>query len=242
MEKQTKAPLLNHLSELRTRLIRIIAALVVATMVSMLFARRILVFLMLPYGAQLKVIGPTESVAVVLRVAAICGVGIALPYVLLQIWGYISPGLRANERRLAIFLIPSALALFIAGAAFAWYTLIPSAIHFLAGFYPEIFKTEWTSENYIPFVTTLLFWFGLSFELPLIAFLLSKLRLLSASLMLRGWRFAILAIMVLAALATPTVDPFNMLLFAAPIIVLYFVSILLAWLARFDRLGSGSRG
>ena len=223
---------LEHLGELRTRIIRIAVVLVVASGICLVFTPQVLTMILRPYGAQLKVISPTEGVSNYIRIGLTCGVILAMPYILLEVWWFVSPGLLDRERRFAWAVIPSAFLLFLGGAAFAWFLLIPTAIRFLATFSLGIFKTEWTSENYIPFVTALLFWIGVSFEMPLLAFFLAKIRVLSARLLLKVWRYAIVLICIVAAIITPTVDPFNMMLVALPLVALYFVSILLAALAR----------
>jgi sec-independent protein translocase protein TatC len=122
--------------------------------------------------------------------------------------------------------------LFLAGSAFAWFVMIPVAVRFLSGFLPGVFKAQWTVERYYPFVLSLLFWVGICFELPLVAFVLAKLRIVTAGLLLKGWRIAIVLITVVSAIITPTVDAFNMMLVALPLMVLYFLSILLAAMAQ----------
>jgi sec-independent protein translocase protein TatC len=109
--------------------------------------------------------------------------------------------------------------------------MLPAAIGFLSTFQSDIFHTDWRADAYIPFVTSLLFWIGVSFETPLIIFFLAKLHVVTWKKLLKGWRFAIVIIAVLAAVITPTVDPFNMMLVMAPLILLYFLSVFLARLA-----------
>jgi sec-independent protein translocase protein TatC len=222
----------DHLGELRVRLIRILVALVAASGVSLAFTDRLLRLLLAPYGSPLMVIGPTEGVSVYLRIALTAGASVTLPYALLELWGFVRPGLHRSERRYVRVLVPCSLALFLAGAAFAWFLLIPAAIRFLASFAPEAFRVQWTSERYVPFVTSLLFWIGACFQLPLAAWLLARLRIVSARLLLSGWRYAMVLVAVAAAVITPTVDPFNMMLVAVPLAGLYFVSVLVAALAR----------
>jgi len=226
---------LDHLVELRKRLIRVGVALVVLGGVSLYFTPHILKLLILPYGSQLKVIGPTESIAVYLQIALTCAAAVGMPYILLEIWGFVSPGLLPRERRFAYVMVPAGVILFLVGVSFAWFFMIPAAVRFLANFSPDIFKTEWTSQNYIPFVTSLLFWIGVCFELPLVVFFLAKMRIVNARLLLRVWRVAVVGIVIAAAVITPTVDPFNLMLVAVPLVVLYFLSILLAALAQRDR-------
>jgi sec-independent protein translocase protein TatC len=223
--------LLDHLDELRKRLTRIFIALAVCAGLSLIFAEPLLKVLVKPYGGLLQIIGPTEGVSIYLRVALTAGAVLAMPYMLWELWGFIAPGLLPRERRYVYMLIPAATGLFLIGVGFAWFMMIPAAITFLASVAPQIFKTEWTADLYVPFITSLLFWVGVSFETPLIVFFLAKVHIVTARQLLNSWRYAIVAIAVIAALITPTVDPFNMGLVMAPLIVLYFISILLAALA-----------
>ncbi len=232
MRAEKKMAFLEHLRELRRRIIRTACIIAVATGVGLYFTPQIITLLIAPYGNHLKVIGPTEGISNYLRIGLTAGVAASLPYILLEIWGFVSPGLMRRERRFVYYFIPAAFLLFAAGAAFAWFLMIPSAVRFLANFSPALFETEWTSQNYIPFVTALLFWIGVCFELPLAVFVLAKLRVLNARILLKGWRYAIIIICVAAAIITPTVDPFNMMLVALPVIGLYFFSIFLAVLAQ----------
>jgi sec-independent protein translocase protein TatC len=127
--------------------------------------------------------------------------------------------------------VPFATLLFFIGVLFAWYILTPAAVGFLSTWQPEIFIQQWQSREYIPFVTSLVFWVGLSFETPLIIFIMTKLGLVTPQFLLKQWRFAIVIIAIAAAMITPTVDPFNMGLVMLPLIVLYGLSILLSYLA-----------
>ena len=232
MMRKEASSFLDHLGEARRRLMRVLAVLLVTGGAGLALAPRVLKLLLAPYGSQLVVLGPTEGISMYLRVGLLFGTAAALPYGLFELWRFIAPGLLPRERRYAYPIIPAAMVLFIAGATFAWLVLIPTAIRFLAGFMPELFKVQWTSERYIPFVTALLFWIGLCFELPLAAFVLAKLRVVNARMLLKAWRYAVVLISVAAAVITPTVDPFNMALVALPLVGLYFLSILVAAIAR----------
>ncbi|MFZ4617846.1 MAG: twin-arginine translocase subunit TatC [Rectinemataceae bacterium] len=219
---------MDHLVELRNRLLRTALVFLALFALALYLTPELLKLLIEPYGAQLKVIGPTESVTAWLQVALSSAAALALPYALVELWAFVTPGLLPKERAFVGWMIPAGLGLFALGTAFAWYFMIPAAIQFLSGFSPEIFKTEWTSQNYIPFVTSLLFWIGLCFELPLLVFVLARLGIVTARLLLRVWRFAVVGIVALSAVITPTVDPFNLALVSVPLVALYFVSILLA--------------
>lgn len=225
-------PLLEHLRELRNVFIKCGIALAVTTTISFIFTTPILQFLISPYGGILETIDPTENVTTYFRVALTAGAVLAMPFLVYFVWSFIAPGLKDNEKRYVRIVVPGATFLFLLGVAFAWGLMLPAAIGFLSTFEPEIFKTSWRAAAYIPFVTSLMFWIGVAFELPLIVFFLAKLKIVTARQLLSWWRFAIVAIAIVAAVITPTVDPFNMALVMAPLIFLYFLSIGLAKLAR----------
>ena len=225
-------PIMGHLRELRGVLVKCAIVLVITTLISLTFTTQILQFLIAPYGGILETIDPTENVTTYFRVALTSGAVLAMPFLVYFIWSFIAPGLEDKEKRYVRFIVPGATILFVLGVAFAWGIMLPAAIGFLAGFEPEIFKTSWRASAYIPFVTSLMFWIGVAFELPLIVFFLAKLKIVTAKQLLGWWRFAVVGAAVVAAVITPTVDPFNMMLVMGPLIFLYFLSIALAKLAR----------
>ncbi|MFN2134371.1 MAG: twin-arginine translocase subunit TatC, partial [Candidatus Promineifilaceae bacterium] len=144
--------LLEHLNELRKRLVWVAAAVVLCTILSFIFAEQILNFLLVPYAqatganasATLQTLRPTEGIETYFKVSLLLGVSVAMPIILVQFWLFISPGLTPSERRYIYIFVPSALVLFLLGMAFAWFVLAPAAIFFLANFMPEIFTTDWT--------------------------------------------------------------------------------------------------
>jgi sec-independent protein translocase protein TatC len=225
-------PIMGHLRELRNVLVKCAIVLVITTTISLAFTTQILQFLIAPYGNILETLDPTENVTTYFRVALVSGAVLAMPFLIYFIWSFIAPGLEAKEKRYVRFIVPGATILFVLGVAFAWSIMLPAAIGFLSSFEPEIFKTSWRASAYIPFVTALMFWIGVAFELPLIVFFLAKLKIVTAKQLLGWWRFAIVGAAVVAAVITPTVDPFNMALVMGPLVLLYFLSIVLAKLAR----------
>ena len=225
-------PIMGHLRELRGVLVKCAIVLVITTVISLAFTTQILQFLIAPYGSILETIDPTENVTTYFRVALVSGAVLAMPFLVYFIWSFIAPGLEMKEKRYVRFIVPGATILFLLGVAFAWAIMLPAAIGFLASFEPDIFRTSWRAAAYIPFVTALMFWIGVAFELPLIVFFLAKLKIVTAKKLLSWWRFAFVAAAIVAALITPTVDPFNMALVMGPLIFLYFLSIGLAKLAR----------
>jgi sec-independent protein translocase protein TatC len=228
MSPESRMSFMQHLIELRNRLIKSFGALVVTTIVCAIFTPQILQFLIAPYGSVLQTIDPTENVSIYFRVAIMSGAILAMPVFVYQLWKFIVPGLEPKETKYIHLLVPGATLLFLVGVAFAWGVMLPSAIGFLANFQSDIFHTDWRADAYIPFVTSLLFWIGVSFETPLIIFFLAKLHVVTWRQLLKGWRFAIVACSIVAAVITPTVDPFNMLLVMVPLVLLYFLSVFLA--------------
>lgn len=220
--------ILEHLNELRKRLTWAVAGLVVGTIISFIFTEPLLLFLIAPYGDAVQAISPTEPIETYFKVALVSGAVLAMPVILYQIWLFVAPALEKNERRFVYIFIPAALIMFALGILFSWFVLLPAAITFLSGFLPEIFLTEWTASEYISFTTTFLFWIGVSFEMPLVVYLFARAGLVTAQTLREQWRVAIVAIAILAAAVTPSVDPVTMLLTMAPLLVLYGLSILLA--------------
>jgi sec-independent protein translocase protein TatC len=224
---------LDHLRELCRRLFHIVAALLITTMASVFLAKRVLVFLIAPMGNTLpQALKPTESIVNYMKVALICGVTLAMPFIVYEIGAFLMPALTKQERRYLLVLVPGATLCFLAGVAFAYYLTIPSAIPFLQGFLSDIIQQNWAVGDYLSFVTSLLFWIGVAFELPLFVFILAKLGIVDARFLRKNFKFAVLIIAIIAAAITPTVDPFNMMLVMAPLLLLYLVGILLAMIAR----------
>jgi sec-independent protein translocase protein TatC len=230
--------LLEHLNELRIRLTWAAAGLLVATVISFAFAEPLLRFLLWPYatsvsgGAQLQTLRPTEGIETFFKVALLSGGILSMPLILYQFWLFIAPGLTSKERRYVFVFIPSALLLFGLGIAFAWYVLVPAAVLFLANFMPDVFRTEWQSQEYIGFLITMLFWIGVSFEMPVVIYFVARLGIVTAQTLREQWRVALVAIAVIAAAITPSIDPITMLLTMAPLVVLYGLSIILAHIGQ----------
>lgn len=220
--------ILQHLGELRVRLTWAAGGLAIAVVISFFFAEQLLTILIEPYGERLQTLSPTEGIQTYFRVALVAGVTIAMPWLLYQTWLFIEPGLHGHEKRYVYIFIPGAFFLFLMGVSFAWFILLPSAISFLSTFMPTIFSAEWTSQEYIGFATSFMLWLGIAFELPLIIFFMARFGIVTSKMLRQQWRIAIVAIAVLAAIITPSIDPITMLLTMLPLLILYFLSILLA--------------
>lgn len=222
----------GHLAELRNRLFRIVISLIITTFFSFIFAEKLMVYLAQPIGGldQLISIEVTENVGVYMKVALLSGVILAFPFVLYQLLAFILPGLLPKERRWVLWSIPFATIFFLSGVAFAYYVMLPAALPFLISF--TGIRTLPRPNNYFNFVTGLLFWIGICFETPLLVFILAKVRIVSASMLAKQWRIALVLIAVLSAVITPTPDPVNMGLLMLPLALLYLLSILFAAIAR----------
>lgn len=218
----------SHIGELRARLLRAVIALVLTTLLSFAFAEKIIRFLAVPIGGleNLLAIEVTENVGVFMRVSLLSGFIFALPFIVYQILAFIVPGLKQSERKWLYLAIPVATILFMGGVAFANFVMLPTAIPFLVNFLGT--PTTPRLSNYLNFVTNLMFWIGLSFEAPLVIFILAKLKLVTPKGLLKQWRIAIVIISIMAAVISPTVDPINMGLVMLPLIMLYLLSILFA--------------
>jgi sec-independent protein translocase protein TatC len=219
--------LLEHLAELRQRVFKSFAVLVIGTLVGLLIATPVMEYLQRPYGREFTVLGPTGGVVAYFRVALTIGAVLAIPLVTYQLLMFVLPGLMPKERRIVLTALPAFTILFIIGAAFAWFILIPPALGFLEGFQPTLFKPEWTTDQYLGFVTSLIFWMGVAFEMPLVFFVMALIGVVTAPSLVKNWRVAIVISAIAAALITPTVDPVNMFLVMGPLLTLYILSILL---------------
>ncbi len=220
--------ILEHLNELRIRITWAAAGLLIAVVVGFLFTEQILNILRAPYGESLQTLSPTEGIQTYFRIALFTGATLSMPWILYQLWLFIRPGLHDNEKRYVYVFIPSATILFLTGVGFSWFILLPSAIKFLSTFMNDIFSAEWTSQEYIGFATSFLFWIGVSFEIPLVVYFLALFGIVSSGTLREHWRVAVVVVAVLAAVITPSIDPLTMLLTMFPLLLLYLLSILLA--------------
>ena len=227
----------QHLTELRKRLLFAVGGIVIGVVITMIFANQILDLLAKPIGGfeSLLSIEVTENIGVFMRVTLLGGFILSLPFTFVQLYLFVQPALEPNERRWVLLAVPLAVGLFLVGAGFSYLVMLPNAIPVLVQFYgPEVLP-KW--KDYVDFVTSLVFWSGISFEMPLVAFVLARIGIISAAQLLKGWRVAIIVIALAAAIITPTGDPINMIILMVPLILLFALSILLAALAKKDKQG-----
>jgi sec-independent protein translocase protein TatC len=171
-----------------------------------------------------------------MRVSLLTAFAVTLPYLILEIWLFVAPGLSRDSRIFGLYAIPIAVIFFIGGMAFAYFVLLPQAIPFLVNF--GGITSQIRPSSYIRFVTSIMFWIGIAFQFPLIIYVLARVGLIRAQVLSSNWRLAVVIIAVLSAMITPTIDPVNMALVMGPMIVLYFFGIMLAKLAERTRARS----
>lgn len=231
----TRQTMWEQMDELRRHLLRSLLALILTTLFSFAFTQKIVEFLAQPVGglSALTAIDPTESIGVFMRVALFSGIALAIPYIAFEMWLFAAPGLKPFERKMGLAAIPLASVFFIGGAAFTFFLMIPAAMPFLTEFMGV--KTELRPQSYFSFVTGLMFWIGLSFEFPLVIYVLSAIGFVQPKALTEQWRLAVVVIAIIAAMVTPTIDPVNQGLVMAPLILLYFFSIGLSYIAQAGR-------
>jgi len=173
-------------------------------------------------------VDPTEGFVTYFRVALVLGLVLAIPVILYQVVAFVLPALRRRERRYLYLLLPGAALMFALGLTFGYFVVLPRSINFLAEFMIQYAEPNWRLLNYIAFVTNLLFLVGVVFLTPLVVYILSKLGIVSPAFLTRYRRHAIVVLSVLAAVLTPTPDPFTMFIVLIPMILLYELGILLA--------------
>ncbi len=232
---QQPSTLIEHIDALRKHLLRMVLALVIGIAICAAFTSQLIDLLARPIGGikTLQAIDVTESVGTFMLVALVAGFALALPYIAFELWLFAAPGLRARARKLGLLGIPLALIFFLGGMAFAYFLLLPTALPFLLGFMG--IHTIPRVSSYVKFVTGLLFWIGIAFEFPLVIYVVTLMGLIKPRSLAKQWRYAIIIIAILSAAITPTVDPVNMSLVMLPMILLYFLSIGLSFLAAAGR-------
>jgi sec-independent protein translocase protein TatC len=232
MSDRAAMSILEHLSELRSRLLKAIIALAVGVVVGTFLTPRVLKLLVAPLGDQVPIaIAPTETPAVYFKVSIVIGLVFAMPVIVYQLFRFVAPGLEPHERRYLLIGAPIAALSFAAGVAFAALVLVPAAMPFLRGFLADIVEQRYSINRYVSFVSTVLLWAGLVFETPLVMFFLAKLGVATPSGFAKARRVVVIGAAAGAAVITPTTDPINMLLIMGPFLLLYELGILLARLA-----------
>jgi sec-independent protein translocase protein TatC len=231
---------LEHLEELRRRIIWSAISMAGGFAICYYFHEQMYDLMQKPIMKALKSHGldqklvylnPTDPFNMYLKVSFIAGLFLASPFVLYQVWLFIAPGLYKNERKYVTPFMFSTVGLFVAGGIFGFKMVYPAALDFLIG-YSHQFAPMITISEYTDLFMTIIVGLGLVFEMPILVFFLALVGIVSANWMWKNLRYSILVIFVIAAIITPTTDIMNMCLFAAPMILLYIVSIGVAWLVH----------
>jgi sec-independent protein translocase protein TatC len=175
--------------------------------------------------------GVTSAFMVYIQVSLYAGIALAVPFLFYQVWAFVSPGLYKHEKKYITPILTMATLFFIAGAAFAYRIAFPGAADYLLGLAEDGgFRTLLDAEEYLNLIIIIMLGLGIVFQIPTVSFILGRIGLVTPGMMLKGWRYAVMAIMIIAAVLTPTPDAVNMLMFAGPMMALYFLSIGIVWL------------
>jgi sec-independent protein translocase protein TatC len=230
-----EAPLLEHLVELRTRLVRCLIAVGVGFAACYAFAERLLDVLLkpltdvMPAGSKLIATSLPETFFTVMKLALVAGVFVASPYIFYQLWKFAAPGLYKEERKIIVPVAISSAICFVGGALFGYFIVFPFGFKFFVDYASDYITVMPTISAYFSLAVTLLFAFGLIFELPVFIFFLTSLGLVSTKALRKFRRWAILLSFIVAAILTPTPDAINQLLMAGPMVVLYELGIWVSW-------------
>jgi sec-independent protein translocase protein TatC len=233
-ESAGKMSFLDHLDELRRRLVACAISLAVGTLVAVVFIDRIFDFIMrplyerLPKGSTLIYTEPTEAFMLKVKIALLGGLVIGAPLIMYQLWRFIAPGLYAHEKRFALPFIVMSTSFFVGGAAFNHYVLFPIAWSFLAGFSNDYMMFMPRIEPVFSLYAMLMLAMALVFEMPAVVLVLARMGVVTAGFLWRHIKYAVLIIFIVAAVITPTGDMVTQSLMAGPMVVLYLLSILLA--------------
>jgi sec-independent protein translocase protein TatC len=226
LPNEVEMPLVDHLEELRQRVLRSLLAVVVSALVCLLAVKPLVRLLEVPaQGIHFLQLAPGEFLFVSLKVAGYAGLTLALPYVLFQLLAFVLPGLTIRERRLIAPAVAGSAVLFLAGIAFAGWALVPAALRFLVSYGADVVEPLWSIERYLDFVLLLMLATGLAFQLPVLQLLLGVLGLVRWRTMLGAWRWVVLGSALAGAVLTPSTDPITMLLLAGAITALFLIGV-----------------
>lgn len=229
--------LIEHLKELRNRLLVCAVAVVLGIAFCGIFWQDIVGWLLAPAREQhpdfaLNVFSPTETIFLAFKIMMYGGLILSSPVLIYEVMMFILPGLTPQEKKLVLPGLLGAVVFLLGGMAFAYWIILPASLGFLLDFGGDEFNNVIRAKEYIDFATRIIFWVGISFELPMIIALLAKLRIISARQLIGFWRYMIIVVFVVAAIVTPTPDPITQTFVAGPLLVLYIVGILFAWAVR----------
>lgn len=224
--------LMEHLEELRRRIIHSAIYLGAGFIIAWIFHNRIVEFFQAPLihiGKSLVFTHPMDALNLDLQASLLAGVIMASPFILYQVWLFIAPGLYQKERRFVIPFMAATVGLFLAGAAFGYFWVLPSAIKILVVDFGHNFTPMVTIEDYTSFFLSVILGLGISFEMPILIFFLALFGIVSPQFLWKNIRYAVLAVFLVAAIITPSPDPWTMCIYAIPMLALYMIGIAVAW-------------
>jgi len=230
--------LMEHLEELRTRIFWIVGYLVAGFIVAWIYRERIYNWVQAPVTnlhLQLNFTHPTDGLNLYIKTAFVGGAILASPFILYQVWLFISPGMYANEKKYVWPFMFATVGLFLLGAWFGYRWVLPGAIDVLVIKMAKDFHPILTIEDYTGFFMAVILGLGITFELPILIFFLALFGIVDGKFLLKHFRYAVLAIFLIAAIICPTPDPIGMCLFATPMLALYFIGVLVAFLVHPNR-------
>nr|YP_002049382.1 Sec-independent protein translocase TatC [Paulinella chromatophora]ACB43172.1 Sec-independent protein translocase TatC [Paulinella chromatophora] len=225
---EVEMTIIDHLEELRIRLLRSLLFFLIATIGCFSLVRPLVRILEHPAGnVRFLQLAPGEFLFVSLKVACYAGLVLAVPYLLFELLSFMLPGLNRRERKLVVPSVAGSAILFSAGLIFAWWSLVPAALRFLVSYGADIVEPIWSIERYLDFVLLLMLSTGIAFQLPVLQLLLGVLGLIDFRMMIAAWRWVVLLAALAGAVLTPSTDPITMLLLAGAIITLFVVGVAL---------------
>jgi sec-independent protein translocase protein TatC len=227
--------LMEHLTELRKRLIHSTIYLLIGFCIAYAFHVRLYGIIQKPLNdlhIALNYTHPTDPLNLYLKTALYGGIILASPFILYQVWLFIAPGMYANEKRYVIPFMAATIVLFLSGAWFGYHWVFPGALKVLIGGFGKNFNPVLTIEDYTNFFLAVILGLGVTFELPILIFFLALFGIVDAKFLVQHIRYAILAIFIIAAIICPTPDPIGMCLFASPMLVLYLIGVGIAFLVH----------
>jgi sec-independent protein translocase protein TatC len=229
--------LMEHLEELRKRLLWSVGFLLLGFAVAYFFHVKLYDLVQKPVtdlGLQLNFTHPTDGLNLYLKTSFVGGAILASPFILYQVWLFISPGMYAHEKRYVWPFMGATIGLFLAGAWFGYRYVLPGAIKILVLQFGKAFHPILTIEDYTGFFLAVILGLGITFELPILIFFLALFGIVDGKFLLKHFRYAVLAIFLIAAVICPTPDPIGMCLFATPMLALYFIGVLVAYIVHPD--------
>jgi sec-independent protein translocase protein TatC len=230
--------LMEHLDELRRRIVHSAIYLGLGFAMAWFYRDRLVDLIQAPLvhdGKSLNMIHPMDGMNMDIHVALVAGAILASPFILFQVWLFIAPGLYQKERRFVVPFMAATVGLFLTGAYFGYFWVLPAAVHIMLDVFGKKFTAVISIEEYTGFFLSIILGLGISFEMPILIFFLAMFGIVSPKFLWNNFRYAILAIFIVAGIICPMPDPVSMCLYAAPLLALYLIGIGLAWWVHPDK-------